>query len=213
MSRTATILLLAALSLSGYIGCSRGDNMGKLKAINEKFMEERFDEAIVEYQEYLRTYPNSAQGWSLLGWAYTRSDSLIPAVECFDRALAIDPGFDNAYVGKGVVYRASGDLEKARASYVAAIEIEPENKEAFSSLAMIEIMEENYQQAVEYGEKAWNMDREDPAVTANLALAYHYNGQIAQRDSCIDRAEKLGYRKVAELKELLVEDQEPPEQP
>lgn len=205
MKNLRSCALLFILTACSFTGCNRRDDIFKLKSIQAKFDEEQFTEVIEECRKYLHRYPNSYQGWTLLGWAYSRIDSMETALQYFDKALAINPKAANAYVGKGAVYRITGDLVEARKNYATSIEIEPDNPEAYSSLVGIEIAEGNYSQAVEYGEKAWNMAKESPIVASNLSLAYHYNGDYKQRDRFFDHAKRLGYRNLATLEELFLE--------
>jgi tetratricopeptide (TPR) repeat protein len=160
------------------------------------------DYALRELKGYVAEHPDSYRGWSLLGWVYAKTDELEKAGECFDRSLGINPEWDNAHVGKGVIYRSMGDLNKARESYCAAIKIAPDNPEAFSSLLVIELMEGNDEKAVEYGEKAWALRKDYAAIPANLAVAYHYFGDYSKRDEFYKEAVRLGYPDPQRIKDI-----------
>ena len=127
----------------------------RLEGINTHFMAGEFEYTLSETTKYTAEYPNCYQGWRLHGWAHAKLDNLDAAVDSFEKAIQLNSQADNAYVGLGVVHRKKGNLNAARDAYSEAIRIEPDNAEAFSSLMVIEIIEKDYPEAIEHGEKAW----------------------------------------------------------
>ena len=207
MNTTVNRLLLSLIACLVLAGCDQlrippSEDVSRLESIDRKFEQEDFDHVISETTKYVQEYPRSFKGWNLLGWAYVKSGELDKAEECFDKTLSINPRWDNAHVGKGAIYREKGDLKNARKSYLQAIRIVPENAEAFGSLLVIELLEENDEKAVEYGEKAWALRKDLATIPANLAVAYHYLGDHAKRDQYYEEAEKLGYNGLQTLKDI-----------
>jgi tetratricopeptide (TPR) repeat protein len=171
-------------------------------AIESAMSKAAYEEAITKGEECLEEYPESHLCYQSLGWAYLKAEKLDLAQEAFDQALALNDQMENAYVGKGVIYRKKGDLTKARESYLKAIETRPENAEAYASLLVIELMQGHDEKAVEYGKKAWELRKDYPIIPANLAVAYHYAGNVKQRDYFYEEAKKLGYRNLDGLREI-----------
>jgi Flp pilus assembly protein TadD len=64
-------------------------------------------------------------------------------------------------------------------------------------------MEGNLKQAVAYGEKAWDLRKDNPSIAANLAIAYHCVGNSEKRDSFYEVARKLGYHNLAAIRDLI----------
>lgn len=158
---------------------------------------------IEELPPYLEKYPSSHTGQYLLGWAYSRSDRLDEAMAAFERATELNPTWDIAYVGQGVVWRKRGDLDKAEAAYLKAIELNPQAAEAYSSLIAIELKRGNYQKAHEIGSKAWELsNKKDPTIAANFAIACHYIEDVKKRDELVEVARSLGYTKMAQLEDI-----------
>ena len=199
----ATVLfLLFSTGCENVLQKATDDNQW-LMTIDEKMQQRDFDSVIKESEKYIQEYPESPAGWCTLGWAYVKTDDPDKAHECFDKSLAIDSLFDNAHVGKGVAYRSQGDNEKAKQSYLKAIEILPDNPEAYSSLLVIEMIEGNDSKAVEYGEKAWALRKDLASIPANLAIAYHYLGDNAKRDEYLKHAKRLKYPRIEVLQEII----------
>lgn len=164
-----------------------------------------FDSALLDCRAYIKEYPNSFTGWCLLGWAHLGKEEMKEAQQCFEQSIAINSQSDNAYVGMGVISRKQGDILSARKSYLKAIQIRPENGEAYSSLAVIEMMDKNFDKAVEFGEMAWKLNASHPSIAANLSIAYHYKGDLANRDIYFDHAKALGYSKLERVQRIFAE--------
>lgn len=203
MKRLTIIALISLLTLAG---CSRlaNNERARLLKINSSFTSGQIDYALTEATKFVQDYPRSDQGWSLLGWIYLKKDNLSKAGESFDKALSINPRWDNAHVGKGSMYRKLGDNAKARESYLKAIEIVPNNAEAYSSLLVLELLEGDNKMAVAYGEKAWALRKDHATIAANLSVAYHYLGDHAKRDQFYKEAERLKYDNLENLKQIFV---------
>ncbi len=203
--RGATAALALGLVLSA--GCREGAGGGGT-AVEDKALEALYNAG--EYEQmaeraakYVESQPGSYQVWSHLGWAQTKLSRFDEAKESFAKALELNPKWDNAYVGLGVLCRRQGDLDGARANYMKAVELVPRNAEAFSSLVVIELLAKNDEKAVEYGEKAWAIKKDNATIAANLAMAYHYSGDAVKCDVFHEHAKRLGYRNLAQLQDII----------
>jgi len=191
-------------SLFAFAGCDQllDNDMERLEEINDQYNRDESEAALKEAKKYVKDFPDSCEGWCLMGWIYLDFDKYDKAEECFDKCLEIDENWDNAYVGKGSMYRGMGENQKARSAYRKAIDILPDNAEAYASLLVIELMEGNDQKAVECGEKAWAISTDQPVVPANLSVAYHYLGDQQKRDYFYDQAARLGYHNLDRLQQI-----------
>ncbi len=178
------------------------DNVS-ISLINSAFMNGEYSLVLTLGESFLAEFPNSEDALQLVGWAYLKEGGVIQAKECFQRLIALNPNRDNAYVGLGATYRKSGDLKSARKSYKKAIEAYPENSEAYSSLVVVALLEEDVAGAVAYGEKAWGFVKDNPSVLANMAIAYHFQGDTAQCRLFVERARASGYHGMDGLRQII----------
>ncbi len=183
------VLVLGVIML----GCSGSEDSSKLIEIDRLMNSGQYAPAVQKSEKYVQDYPESYKGWAILGWACLKNDQSQKAEECFDKSISLNEKWDNAYVGKGVLFRRQGKLDLARQSYLKATSLVPDNAEAFSSLVVIELIEGNDAKAVEYGEKAWALRKDYPSIPANLAIAYHYLGNLQKREEFYQHAQRLGY--------------------
>lgn len=82
---------------------------------------------------------HSAKAWDEAGIRKLLfEDKLAAAIQCFDKAIAIDSGYAPAYFNRAEAYRASGNLDKAVSDYDKAIAERPGFVDAFLGRAAIE---------------------------------------------------------------------------
>ena len=158
--------------------------------------------AVAQLEPYVREHPKDDLAWTILGNAYEDEDRDGQAQQAYDTALNLNPKRAEAYVGQGVLYRKQKRYPDAEAAYRKALEIDPRNAHAYSSLTTIALKSRALGKALEYAKKGHELDAEDPVIAANLAVAYHYNNDAAERDRMTGVAERLGYRDVPRLKQI-----------
>jgi tetratricopeptide (TPR) repeat protein len=53
------------------------------------------------------------------------------AIADYTKAIELNPGFADAYVGRGIVYQVAGDRDRAIADYTKAVELNPDYSSAY----------------------------------------------------------------------------------
>jgi Flp pilus assembly protein TadD len=199
---------LAAL-LTALVSCSTveealrpQDDTTELRRINSRYEAGEKRPADQDVDAYLTKHPKSSQGQLLKGWIQFSLKNDATARLAFDKAIALDPKADNAYVGLGALARRAGQLDLARKHYNKAIDLEPKNPEAMASLVVIELKNKQYARAVAMGERALVLDPDNAVVCANLAVAYHNQGNEQKRDELFSRAKQKGYKKTEALQKI-----------
>jgi len=196
------LLIVASFSTAARITPGSMADESELLAVDALFLQGDYEAAMKKGAAYVDAHPASFKAWSQLGWAHLKLDHLEEARTCLGKAIELEPTWDNAYVGLGVLCRMQGDLDGARDNYGRALVLVPDNAQALSSLLVIELMEGNDGKAIEYGERAWAICRDDPTIAANLAIAYHYAGNVEKRGLFFNHARRLGYRNTAGLQDI-----------
>lgn len=80
---------------------------------------------------------NTAHAHSLIGMCLAKLKEPGAALEELDRAIALDPGYDNGYTYRGNVYRMLNELERAEKDYRKALEINPNSEAARQNLEAV----------------------------------------------------------------------------
>jgi tetratricopeptide (TPR) repeat protein len=139
---------------------------------------------------------------TILGHAHEDLDQDDKARAAYDRALAINPRRFEALNGLGILHRKRGDDDAAMRTYRRVLAIEPGYAQAYSSMTVVALRLHRDAEALEYARKGYELDTTDPATAANLAVAYHYSGDVANRDRLTAIALQLGYRKGDRLRQI-----------
>jgi Tfp pilus assembly protein PilF len=189
-------LLAVACGQSGPAGTK------SLNAIASIYEDGDAKTAATELRKFVERNPRHDLAWTILGHAHKDLGDDRQAADSYRRALSINPKRVEAITGMGILARRRGDDEEALRYYRQAVEIDPRYAQAYSSMTVISLRHSRDAEALEYAEKAWSLDQRDPAIAANLAAAYHYNGMTSRRDEMTERAKKLGYRKIETLQEI-----------
>jgi tetratricopeptide (TPR) repeat protein len=96
------------------------------------------------------------------------------ALNLFNQALKIDPGFIDALDGKGSFYAYSGKYDSALYYYEEIDKIEPENLASVGGKGMTYLFKGNADSALKYWQNAKNRDPENPWMYLGLGQTYNY---------------------------------------
>lgn len=195
--------ILAAVFLTAYFlgGPALADeNRAELNTLAVIYNGGEYARATVELKKYVAKYPKDSLAWTILGHAFEELDQDTNAEEAYESALIADPRAYQAITGLGILARKQGELEKAEGYYNQALGIHPSYAEAYSSLVMIAIKRGDFEGAVAYGEKGYALAPNNGVITANLAVAHHYAGDLNRRDEMTEVARLLNYRNMEKLR-------------
>ncbi len=104
----------------------------------EYWEQNRFDDAVAQWEAIVRSDPNLAEIHYNLGSAYLYRDQFESAVEALKRALAIDPNLPEAYNKLGIICYRQGDIELAFACWKQALRINPDFQEARHNIEILQ---------------------------------------------------------------------------
>lgn len=200
------VFLLFACVIAVSLGCDQSlskKNMTQLNTIASALKQAGPSPAIAtELKTYLENYPQDDLAWTILGNCQTDLQDFPAAANAFETALKINPQLVEAITGQGILLRQQGRHDEALAMYQRALEIDPNYAQAYSSMVAIALIQKDYPKAVQYGEQSYRLDGTDPVIAANLAIAYHYLGDVANRDKFRSVAADLNYQSMDSLQQI-----------
>ncbi len=161
------------------------------------------------------TKSNDAFRQYLLGRHYWRKrdpENLLKAIDAFQNAVDLDPGYSRAHAGladsytlRSLVAYGSADtkdtIAKARASAKYALEIDPLNAEAYTSLGVILTKHDwNWSEAERLFRRAIEIDPECPTAHYWLSGLLGVTGRAAESIAAAEKAKELDpYSPLVEL--------------
>lgn len=89
------------------------------------YKNQRFREAIAEFENAIRMYPDFKEAYSILGNAYFRNRMYGEAAHAYTRVKEMDPYDTTAYENMGVIYANRGDYMEAMKEWQRVLEIDP----------------------------------------------------------------------------------------
>ena len=131
-------------------------------------------DAIASFKKAIFLNKKYDSAYLALGMLYTKVNKVDSAIITLNNALQIKPGFVNAYIMLGNIYRDNlGKPDEAIINYLNAIKTDSNNKVTYYSLAWCYNAKENYREAIKYGVKALDIDNDYKPAYNELGHAYH----------------------------------------
>jgi len=150
-------------------------------ALGRVYLEEyKFDLACRSFESAL-LINETASGYTLLGVAENRIDQVEAARESFKRAIAIDPGYDEAYYNLATTFRDEDPGEALRL-LTKALELDPQYSSAHRELGLVLRGMERLDEAERHVRRAIELDPSD-------GWARIYLGNILWAQRLLDAAE------------------------
>jgi serine/threonine protein kinase/tetratricopeptide (TPR) repeat protein len=141
------------------------------------------EKAIEELREFLKKQPYRKGAWNWLGTIYQSVDTA-KALECFNRAIEIDPQFKVTYNALAYLYNNLGDFDKSIWAINKYIEVAPDEPNPYDTRGDLYALHGHLAKAIESYEKALSIDPDFDATLRKLPGLYVLNRQY-------DKAEKL----------------------
>jgi tetratricopeptide (TPR) repeat protein len=152
----------------------------------------RFDAAKLEFQQGIRYDPKSAELQYNLGKLYSIQDSWAQAKVCFERAIALNNDFMEAYDGLGLALESLGEKAAATEAYQKAIDMAEQRHVKFSAAhvnmsALYNSMGDP-KKALNFAQRALQINEQSDRALFQMAKAYELEGETSALINCLNRA-------------------------
>src|ERR1039458_9745289 len=127
--------------------------------------------------------PTAADQEIDLGMSMQGVGNLQGAVECFRRALALNPSSFNAYNHLGSIFASLRDWGTALTFVRAAVELNPTSTEIHGTLAHLYLKQNQTQAAIQHYRQAAALKPDDPLYANSLGNALRIAGQYAEAEA------------------------------
>jgi len=173
----------------------------------------RFDEVIdiLDSQTLIRM-EHDALLWNYLGLAYMNKGDAKNAIKAFETAVSVDQEYADAFVNLGRLHfsdylriKEKSAYQKSIHNYKKAIEVEPNNAEAFYGLGVAYMQERRDRDAIYLLEISLVLD---PGLTKAyyfLGLAYLTNKNLNEAFSCLSAYKKIAYKSLSNEEKITLD--------
>ena len=159
----------------------------------------KYDESIAAYQKSIALSPTWS-AYSNLGNSYFVLKRYNDAVKAFEKATELGPNQDLAMGNLADAYRASGQKDKAAATYEKAIalafqdlQVNPQNTGAMGDLALYYAKKGDGQHGMEFIQRARAIDRKDVSLIYIQATVENLAGKNADALRSLREAFSKGF--------------------
>ncbi len=129
----------------------------------------KLDEAISDYQKYLRRVPDDSDVFNKLGIALIKQGKFDESIKCFTEALRIKPDFTNAHTNIGHVLALRGNLDEAAVHFAEALRLDPHTVQAHYYLGQVLVQKGKINEAITHFEEALRLTPDWVEPMNNLA--------------------------------------------
>jgi tetratricopeptide (TPR) repeat protein len=158
----------------------------------------RVSDAEQTIKEGIALAPDSPVGYYHLGRVGIESKQFDAAVKNFERAIAVNPSFEPAYLALGTLHEVRQEREQAIAVYRRYLDgINPRNREVRQHLVQLFITAKDYQAALAELERILAEDPDDLDAQLRVSLMY---GEMKEYSKAIERLQRILVVRPAELK-------------
>jgi arylsulfatase A-like enzyme/Flp pilus assembly protein TadD len=153
-----------------------------------------YDQAVEVLQKGLSILDFDPEDWDNLGIAYWRKGEFQKALDCYQKAVALDKSFALAYSNLGALYisfyyenRWLENLTNSIENFRKAVALDPTLNLAFRGLGVVSKMAGKDDDAISAWEKAVETDPNDHFSIYNLGIEYLEKGAKAQALKCFQK--------------------------
>ena len=170
--------------------------VAKVKAEIEKLKEEYSRAAEAERQRINEEVKRNehefeANEWMKKGYSLGLQKKYREALECYEKALKLNPDSPIAWSNMGFIYRVLGNYDKAIEYNKKAIELNPGLAGAWDNLGFSYDGSGKYDKAIECYQKASKLNPNEAMVWINFGIAYARLGNYDKAVQCLRKAIEL----------------------
>ena len=153
----------------------------------------RSDELAAVWKEKA-TVTNSAYDWLNAGFYHNINTQFSSGLDCYDKALEIDPKFAVAWNGKGSSLHKLGRYTEALDCCDKALEIDPQHVYAWNNKGVLLKKRGRFEEALDCYDKALEIDPKFAVVWNSKGSSLHSLGRYTEALDCYDKALQIDPR-------------------
>jgi len=172
-------------SILGNVGAK--DLQNELKAADQQFDAQQWDQAIATYKNVLSRAPALTILDLQIGAAYRNKKDYDNAIAAYNELLKADPASDKARIGLALAYMEKGDLTSAENTLSSAAQAQGASKEVLYNLGEVETARGKVDEAASWYQKASTTDPNWGKPLLKLGLSAMKKGDRANAAAMMQR--------------------------
>ena len=157
-------------------------------------LQDKLDDAIVEFNKALQVDPTHARSYNSRGNAWRLKGELDLAIADFNEAIRIDPNFPFPYNGRAAAFYDKGDLDRAIADNTAVIRLNPTLAAPYNNRAIAWRDKGELDRALDDANEALRRDPKNVVVYSTRGAIWRMKGDLDRALADQDAAIRLDPR-------------------
>jgi tetratricopeptide (TPR) repeat protein len=157
---------------------------------NACFFEERYEDAIANYDRSVALNPELPEAWSNRGLSLKNLEHYEESIANYDKAIELTPDFCAAWYNRGISLGFLERHEEAIISYEKAIELAPENYEVWNNRGVSLDKLGHHEKAIASFDQAFNLKPDFYQVLINKGIALakrrRYEDALASHEQALN---------------------------
>ena len=156
----------------------------------------QYEEALKKYRDFVEDNPNQMWDvWNELGTLYYINQQYELARESFQNAITLagqmNLSLPFVHYNLGLCYNAMSDYPAAREQFSIALEMDSQLAAAWAALGVLIAYDEDYDRAIEFVDRAIELEPENPSHWLAMAKVYELSGDKAGAQHYYSQAYQL----------------------
>ncbi len=168
----------------------------------EYFKQQRYPEALQEFEQARSAYPTNPAIENVLGITSTKLNQLNQADQHYKKALALNPSFEDAHKNLGFNYLNEKQWKPAESELKSAIALAPNDPYPHFYLVMVYLATSRDRLAAQEAQPSLPLLRNDPDVAFNLTKACLRTNQFEQGATILSYLEENSHLSPAQEREI-----------
>lgn len=159
--------------------CRPGYTDALLNRANTYYELKQYYSALQDLEEVARKHPDTLAVHFSRGLVYTQLRAYSKAIASFRKALALDPDNPELLINIGTIYYYRHQLDSANLLLHEALQLDPDQPNAYNTLALMEVQQGDYAQAMKHINMALVLkEKDDPYFLNNRGYVYLMQGEL-----------------------------------
>ena len=150
--------------------------------------QEKWGEAVAEFQAALKIRPDYAEAYNNLGFALFKDGKAAEAIPRYREALRLQPAYADAWYNLGNALAQKGRLEEAVSAYQNALQFQPDNSPVHGNLGVALFQNGKTNEAIAQFQMAVQLDPDNAEARFNLGNSFRLTGKVDQAIGCYQKA-------------------------
>ena len=152
------------------------------------YSQRQLQQVLERAEVLLKQFPNSGFLYNISGAVYKGLGKLDASVKAYNKAIAINPDYAEAYYGMGITFIEQGKLEEAIEAYKKVLSLKPDYADAYNNIGAALQEKGELDEAIEAYNKALAIKPDYAEAYNNMGITFIEQGKLEEAIEAYNKA-------------------------